>query len=127
MDDNETVKHDDKFRDLLLVTKIKAEKNLKYRIIQQIETENELLMEKIRNRSALPLINFSLSVIGVMIALIAFITAGFYFEGGKDRLVSPSFFMLVLLVFIVCIFFLLISVLDESRRNKPFSSTTAVL
>ena len=117
MDKDEMSVQDEKFRKLFLDTKIKAGENLKYRIIQQIETERVLLKEKGKIKNVIPLINHMKSVFGVMYALIAFISAGFCFFGEGNAQTS-SYFMLILLVVTISIFFLVISVLDESRRTE---------
>lgn len=118
--ENENIKmQDEQIRKLFTGTKIKAGENLKYRIMQQIETESVLVgKKKVKSQSVMPLINSMISVFGVMYALIGLIAAGVYFTGGKSALESVAFFVPVIMVATVCVMFLMISVLDDKRRNK---------
>ena len=120
MDDNETGKQDDKFGDVFIVTKIKADGHLKCRIMQQIETENELLKKTVENKSVRPILNYSMSVLCIAYTLIALITAAFYFGKGAEALVSSSFLIMILLVIVTGISFLFFSVIDEvfSARGR---------
>ena len=62
---------DDKIKDLLSGTKIKAGENLKFRIMQQIETENALSRKKVTNTR--PILGNMLTIFGVMYLLIAIV------------------------------------------------------
>jgi ABC-type polysaccharide/polyol phosphate export permease len=107
----------DPLRTLLSGTKLKADVNLKYRIMQRIETERSLTGQPSGNKSIMPLMRTVLSVFGVMYALIAFVAAGVFFAGGERALASVSFFLPVLLIASVCGLFLMISVFDDRRRS----------
>ena len=112
---NENIK-DDKFRDIFAGTKIHAGENLKYRIMQQIETEKALSPQKVK--SSIPLIGNMLTVFGVMYALIAVIGIGIYMSEGKNVLESISFLLPVFLVILICSIFWMISVYDDRRRSR---------
>lgn len=107
---------DDKFRNLLSGTRIKASENLKFRIMQQIETEKALSREK--KPDSRPLIGNMLSIFGIMYALIALVGLGVYFSGGKSALESVTFFIPVILIGSVCSMFWMISAYDDRRRSK---------
>lgn len=114
---------DDRIRALFAGTKIKAGENLKYRIMQQIETESVLYGKKAKNRNVVPLIKNILSVFVIMYALIALTAAGVYATGGISALKSVTFFIPVILIASVCGLFLMISVLDDRRRSRRHSSS----
>lgn len=109
---------DEQIRKLFSGTQLKAGENLKYRIMQQIETESVLVGKKAKGKSVMPLINSMVSVFGVMYALIGIIAVGVFFAGGKSALESVTFFIPVLMVATICILFLMISVFDDKRRDK---------
>lgn len=114
--DNNINAKNDKFRDIFAGTKIKAGENLKYRIMQQIETEKSLSPQKAKN--SIPLISNMLSVFGIMYALIAATGIGVYLTGGKDAIESMTFLLPVMLIASICNIFWLISVYDDRRRSK---------
>jgi hypothetical protein len=117
MEKDELMIQDEKFKKLFSDTIIKAQENLKYRILQQIETEKIFLKEKKKIKNEAPLLRNALSVLGVMYAIIAFIAAGFYYYEGSNALLSSSFFMMVLLVFTISASFILISIFDEHKKT----------
>lgn len=108
---------DKQFRDLLSGTKLEASNNLKFRIMQQIETEKALSKQKATNtRSGFGNI---LSILGVMYSLIAILGLGVYFTYGSEALQSPSLYMPLILITSACSVFLLISTFDDKRHyNK---------
>lgn len=107
---------DDKLKNILAGTKLKAHENLKYRIMQQIETENALSPKKIRNTA--PLIGNMLTTFGIMYTLITIIGLGVYHSGGQNALESAAFFLPVILIASVCGIFWMISMYDDQRRSK---------
>ena len=107
---------DDPLKDLLSGTRLKAGENLKYRIMQQIETEKALSPRKIK--SSTPSIGSMFSIFGVMYLLIAIIGGGVYLTGGQEALKSATFFLPIMLVASVCSLFWMISVYDDRRRSK---------
>ncbi|MFV0419801.1 MAG: hypothetical protein ACK5KT_13855 [Dysgonomonas sp.] len=108
--------HEDKFSEFLSGTKMKAGENLKFRIMQQIETEKALSKNKKVDTS--PLIGNMLSIFGVMYVLIAIVGVSIYFSGGKSALESVTFFIPVILIASVCSMFWMISTYDDRRRSK---------
>lgn len=107
---------DDKIKELLSGTKMKAGESLKYRIMQQIETEKALAPKK--NISARPVIKNMLTTFGVMYALIAIVGLAVYTTAGQSALSSTTFYIPVILISSVCSLFWMISVYDDRRRNK---------
>ncbi|MDR0574569.1 MAG: hypothetical protein LBG96_11170 [Tannerella sp.] len=120
MDGKEMKIQDDTIRKLFSGTKIKAGGNLKYRIMQQIETESALSIKKSKSKSLFPLIGNMLSVFGVMYALIALAAMGIILMGGIETLQSLTFFVPVTMIASVCGLFLMISIYDDKRRWKHF-------
>lgn len=108
--------HDDKFRELLSDSRMKAGENLKFRIMQQIETEKVLSRKKKADTN--PLIGNMLSIFGIMYALIAIVGISIYFSYGKGALESLTFFIPVILIASVCSMFWMISAYDDRRRSK---------
>lgn len=115
--DNDNINiSDNQLKEILTETKIKAGENLKYRIMQQIETEKALAPQKTKN--SIPLIGNMFSIFGIMYALIAVIGIGVYFTGGKNALESMTFALPVMLIASVCCIFWMISTFDDQRRSK---------
>ena len=107
---------DDRLKDLLSGSKIKASENLKYRIMHQIETEKCLSREqKSKER---PILGSMFSIFGIMYALIALIGFGIYHTLGSEALLSTTFYLPVIFISFVCGLFWLITVLDERRKAK---------
>ncbi len=119
MNKNNISPQDQKIRDLFSGTKIKAEENLKFRIMQQIKTEEALIPKK--NTSSRPIIKNMLTVFGIMYALIAVVGCFMYTKDGGNSLDSLSFLLPVILISSVCSMFWMISVYDDRRRNKQKS------
>ncbi|MDR1715914.1 MAG: hypothetical protein LBS20_08710 [Prevotella sp.] len=107
---------DDRIKDLLSGTKMKAGENLKYRIMQQIETEKALVPKK--SVSSRPVIKNMLTVFGVMYALIAIVGLAVYSTSGQSGLSSATFLVPVILISSVCSMFWMISIYDDRRRSK---------
>lgn len=107
---------DSQLKEILAETKIKASENLKYRIMQQIETEKALSPQKVKN--SIPLIGNMISIFGIMYALIALTGIGVYLTGGKNALESITFLLPVMLIASVCSIFWMISTYDDQRRSK---------
>lgn len=107
---------DDKLKELLSGTKMKAGENLKYRIMQQIQTE-QALQQKARKVTR-PAVGNMLSIFGIMYALIALVGVGTYFVVGESMLKSVAFFLPIILIASVCAMFWMISSYDDNRRNR---------
>ena len=118
MDKSKTNKEDDDLRKLFAGTSIRAEENLKYRIMQQIETESVLVEKKAASKKAASSIRGALSVMGVMYALIFFVCISIFMTEGIESLTSFELFIPVIMIALVCGVYLIITVLDDKRRGK---------
>lgn len=117
MDNNINNNQEDrKIRELLSGTKIKAGDNLKYRIMQQIRTE-QALSRKVSKRS-IPLFRNIIPVMVVMYILIVGCVIAGYIMGGPDSLSSMTIVLPVLLICFVGSLFWMVSCLDDTRRSK---------
>jgi len=116
MNKNDMNIQDDKLKELLSGTRMKAGENLKFRIMQQIQTEAAFTRKK--KASPNPLIGNMLSIFGVMYALIALVGVGVYFMGGRSALESALFFLPVIMIASVCGMFWMISAYDDKRRSR---------
>lgn len=107
---------DDKLKQLLSSTKMKADENLKFRIMQQIETEKSLSRNKMtESRSIIPNM---LTIFGVMYLIIGLLAFGTYFAGGGKALNSATFYIPVILISVVCGMYWMITCFDERRHEK---------
>lgn len=106
-------------REMMQAGKAKAPENLKYRIMQQIETEKALTPSKVNNRkeSGNILKEFG-SIFGTMYAVLAVMVAATYFLFGQEYLLSPQFLGTALLVASVFSLLWLIARLDSHLRKK---------
>jgi len=109
-------KEDAIFKELLSGTKMKAGENLKYRIMQQIQTEAAFARKK--KAISNPMIGNMFAIFGVMYALIVVVGLGVYFIGGTGALESIMFFLPVIMIASVCGMFWMISAYDDRRRSK---------
>lgn len=107
---------DEQFRKLLSGTQEKASENLKFRIIQQIETEKSLTRKKTKNSDSV--FANMLPIFGVMYALIAIVIGGVYYTSGQDAILSTNVLMTIIAITSICSIFWLVSVYDDKRRNK---------
>jgi hypothetical protein len=107
---------DQKIKELLSGTRLKAGDNLKYRIMQQIETE-KALSRKAVGRS-IPALRNILPVLVIMYILIAIVGIALYAMGGQSQLTSLSFYVPISLILFVGSLFWMVSCLDDSRRAK---------
>lgn len=109
-------KDDEILKELLSGTKLKASDNLKYRIMQQVETETALSRKKAKSNGGESVLGNLLSVYGVVYALLFIIGGAFYFLYGKDSLLSSSFLSLAILIITVGSAFLAITFIDNRRQ-----------
>lgn len=116
METNDINMQDDKFKELLSGTKIKASDNLKYRIMHQIETEKALSPKKEMNPRSL--ITSMVTIFGIMYVLIIIVGIYAYSTLGKTAFESAAFFIPVILISSVCVVFWMISTYDDSRKTK---------
>jgi len=107
---------DDPLKGLFSGMKMKAGDNLKFRIMQQIETEKVLSGKK--EKGSFSILNNMISVFGTMYAILGLVVAGIYFSFGKESLVSPSTLFVILMIVFAFSMFWMISMFDEKRRMK---------
>jgi len=121
---NENMKmQDDKIREFFSESKIKAGENLKYRIMQQIETESAFAAKKSKSKAMIPLIGNTVLVFFVMYMLIILTGVGVYLTGGMEAMNSLTFFVPVIMISLVCSMFWMISVYDDKRRFKQMNQS----
>ena len=118
MDKDKINKQDDDLRRLFAGTAVRAGENLKYRIMQQIETESVLAGKKAASKNVVSSIRGMLSVMGIMYVLIFFVCIGFYVTVGVEALSSLEFLIPVIMISAVCCVFLIITSLDDKRHYK---------
>lgn len=116
MNENNINMQDDKLKALLSGTKIKASDNLKFRIMQQINTEKALSRKKATQSR--PVLSNMFTVFGIMYAIIAVIGFGIYSSAGMEGLSSTSFYIPVILVSSICAMYWTITSLDDRRQSK---------
>lgn len=107
---------DDKLKELLAGTDIKAGENLKFRVMQQIETETALLPKKVK--SSRLLIGNTIISFGIIYILIVITGLSVFFTGGKEALESVTFFAPVIMIASAGSIFWMISTYDDRRRSK---------
>ena len=122
MDKNKINNQDDNIRKLFDGATVRAGENLKYRIMQQIETESVLTGKKATSKNVVSSIRGVLSVIGVMYVLILIACIGVLLAGGLGALMSLEFFIPVIMISLVCCVYLIITVLDDKRYYKSSPS-----
>ncbi len=115
MDNNINKKSSDQFRNLFSETKEQASENLKYRIMQQIETESALSRKNIKAKSSV--FSTIFPILGIMYAVVCVLLVGMYLLYGVQALSSSSVYIPVISVVSIFSVYLLISAFDEKRRN----------
>ena len=107
---------DKQFRQILSDTKKTAGENLKFRIMQQIETEKSLSQKEAKNSFSAVASMFS--IFGVMYAIIAIVAGTIYFSAGRAAVESTNTYLAIILIVSICSVFWMISLYDERRRKK---------
>ena len=107
-------------RELIRYGKTPAPENLKYRIMQQIQTEQAL-----KSRQEFPtqrrrenIWGEFKTIFGIMYAVLAVIVAGTFFLKGKEFFLSTQFWNIVIVVASVFSIFWMITCLDSHLREK---------
>lgn len=116
---------EDELKQLMKGSKLKASENLKYRIIQQIETEKAISKKK-SNLSTSPLFSNMLAIFGVMYGLIIGAGIMLYISGGIEEILSNQFLMIAGMIASVCGVFWLITVSDDRRYEKAMNKKKAI-
>lgn len=106
---------DKKIKALLSDTKQKANDKLKYRIMQQIESE-KALSRKVQKSPAF--VGSTLSLLGIMYALIVIVGIGTYFYFGKEALNSATTYLPIILIMFIFGLFWMISNFDDRRHSQ---------
>ena len=93
--------------------------NLSFRIMHQIETEQELTRAKpkVSKRTTISPLN-NLWVFGLMYLVLILAGGYFYLQGGKDALLTDAFLWTCIMISSVFSFYFLITTIDNSRRRK---------
>lgn len=110
---------DEKLRKLFSGTMVEPDKNLKCRIMQQVETESILMRRQLQVKDPMPILKNVLPFIGlvyVMVAAVLVLLVVMYFKIGRSALNYLSLFVPVAMVAAVCGVYVMISVLDDKRR-----------
>lgn len=112
-------KEDDCIREMMRTAKMRAPENLKYRIMQQIETEKSLTSSRIdvRKEQGNVLRDYGI-IFGTMYAVLAVMIAATYFLFGKEFLLSTQFPGTTLLVVFIFSLLWLITRLDARLQYK---------
>ena len=125
-DENEIMDDKQWIKSMMESTRKEPSENLSYRIMHQIETEQALTRVKPKvnkQPTASPLKD--LWMFGVMY-LVLLITGGyFYFQGGKDALLTETFLWTCIMISSIFSFFFLIITIDNSRRRKAKNKPSA--
>jgi hypothetical protein len=107
-------------RELIRYGKTPAPENLKYRIMQQIQTEQAL-----KSRQEFPtqrrrenIWGEFKTIFGIMYAVLAVVAAGTFFLKGKEFFLSTQFWNIVIVVASVFSIFWMITCLDGHLREK---------
>lgn len=110
---------DELIRQMMQSAKKQAPENLKYRIMQQIETENALTRKPVpaKKREGNVLKDF-IGIFGVMYAVLAIIIGAAFLLKGKDFVLSAEFIAIVILVASVFSLFWLMTRVDARMREK---------
>lgn len=106
----------DQLQHLMSGVKEKAGENLKYRIMQQIATEQALSRKTQKQASSVTKTVFP--ILAVMYVLVFAVILGVYLLHGLEGLLSASVYMPILAVSSICGFYMLISTFDEKRHQN---------
>ncbi len=111
---------DDKFiHQLMQSSKQQAPENLKYMIMQQIETEKSLIPQQTeKSRQANELLNSFKTIFGTIYVLIAALIVVAFIMKGKDFLLSIEFFAVLSLIVLVATVFWLLAQVEYRVRRK---------
>lgn len=115
MDNKIDKQNDDQLRNLFSGTKERAGENLKYRIMQQIETETSLSRKNVKEKGFV--FSTIFPILGVMYGVVGGILLIVYLLYGSNALLSSSVYIPVLSIVSVCSVYLFISAFDEKRHK----------
>ena len=120
MNEKNNIHTDDEFiRQLMQSTKQQAPENLKYRIMQQIETEKSLLPQQTKKtRRASELLDSFKAIFGAVYVLLAVLVGAALVVKGKDFLLSFEFLAVLSLIVLVATAFWLLAQVDYRVRRR---------
>ncbi|MEA5129411.1 hypothetical protein [Proteiniphilum sp.] len=112
-------KEDEIIGQMMQSTKIQAPENLKYRIMQQIETEKALMPQKMKRATTHGdvLADFR-GIFGTMYVLLFVLSLLTIIFGGKEAILSPQYILTALLIVITLSSFWALTRLDAFLRNR---------
>jgi len=115
-------------RSLLQTNRQQAPANLKYRILQQIETEKAIISDKpLPQKASRNVMREFFTIFGIMYAALALLIGTAYLTGGYALIRSSQFIWTIILVaFIFSLIWLMIGLdafLRERNRNRSHPST----
>jgi hypothetical protein len=117
--EDEILQEDGILRTMMQDAKAEAPENLKYRIMQQIESEKALTTQKTKPKKGSDNVLKELGAIfGTMYAVLAGIAVGAYLLYGENFLFSPQFWGTVAMVAFIFSLLWLISRLDANLRER---------
>lgn len=119
-EENKIHETDADIRQLMQSVKQKAPENLKYRIMQQIETE-EALKRKVKSSpspSQSSVVHDFLRIFGTMYALLALLIGAAYAWKGREFVTSSQFLGILCLITVVFALFWLITQIDARVQRK---------
>lgn len=108
-------KSEGQLRNFFSGTKERAGENLRYRIMQQIETESALSRKNIKAKSSV--FSTIFPILGIMYGVVGAIVLTVYLLYGAQVLSSSSVYIPIISVVSVFSVYLLISAFDEKRQN----------
>lgn len=121
MKENKIHNNDDEIiRQMMRSAKTEAPENLKYRIMQQIETESALTRKKapVQKEQPISILKDFGSIFGTMYVVLAVIIGGAYALKGKDFLFSSDFLWTIILVAFIFSMLWLITRVDARVRDR---------
>lgn len=119
MKENKRENEEEIIREMMQSEMKKAPENLRFRIMQQIETEKTLTPQKNKPKKASGnLLREMGAIFGTMYAVLALMVIAAYMLQGKDFLLTPQFIGTVALVASVFSLFWLITRLDDYLKEK---------
>lgn len=110
-------------KDSLIKTTLKADEKLKYRIMNQIQTESALSRSPYRNSNSIPnLLRNIGTIFGIMYLLILLTGAALYLHMGTTAIFSPLFYIPIIFISFASMLYLTITYVDEERLSKRKSA-----
>lgn len=116
MEEKGNIYDDKQLKELMQLSKQKADDKLLYRIIHQIEAEQALRPKQVK--SAKPLIKIIFSAAAVFYILAAILAVVTYYSGGLTALKSAEFIYTILGALSIASIYTCITLLDEKRYSK---------